>query len=131
MGSGGGEGGREVEAGSDLLRGIVVRGLDARWSAYEIQERNARRYSSNCRRMNSSEPLNSIVDGLDGLSGSHVSVTVWVRKSIQRRSAAVRLKADRSDDEVMLIVRGSSRLIRMSLYLSRCCSRSELVDPTI
>lgn len=59
-----------------------------------------------------------------------MSLTAWVMKSIQRRSAAESDRAERRDGEVMLIV-SSSRLIRMSLYRSFCCKRRELVDPTI
>jgi len=73
-----------------------------------VVERKARRYSSNWRRMNSSEPMKPIVLGREGLFSSQVSWTVCDRKSIQRLSAAESAKAVRRDDDVMLMVVSSS-----------------------
>ena len=47
--------------------------------------------------------------GREGLASSQVSATVWERKSIQRRSAAERARAYRSEWDVMEMG-GSDRL---------------------
>ena len=84
--------------------------------------------------MNSSEPMKPMPLGREGSVSSQVSTTVWVRKSIQRLSAADKLKAERRDVESILTEDSSSlgssarerayyhtcqlTLMRMSLYLS-------------
>ena len=80
--------------------------------------------------MNSSEPWYRMVFGREGLASSQVSFTQLVIQSIHRRSAAERASAWRKEEEVMLMVM-SSRLIRISLYLSFCCNKREFVEPTI
>jgi hypothetical protein len=79
---------------------------------------------------------------------SHDSVTDCTRLSIHRLSAGERANAVRSDEEVMFTVLSSSydlrispfclvtrsrrlTFIRISEYLSLCCSNSELVEPTM
>jgi len=79
---------------------------------------------------------------------SHDSVTDCTRLSIHRLSAAERANAVRNDEEVIFTVLSSNyglrvsrfclvtrsrklTFIRMSEYLSFCCSNSELVEPTM
>src|SRR2546421_11004092 len=100
------------------------------WRLKDTELSNDSRYSSNCNLMNSSEPVKPIVLGRLGFAGSHVSITVLVKKSIQRLSAAERDRAERREGEVILTVR-SSRLINMSLYLSFCWRSREFVEPTM
>lgn len=59
-----------------------------------------------------------------------MSFTDCVMKSIHLLSATDRARALRNELEVMLMV-VLSRLIRMSLYRSFCCSSKEFVDPTM
>ena len=49
-----------------------------------------------------------MVFGREGLESSQESETVAVRKSIQRRSAGERVRAFRSEDEVIDMVESSS-----------------------
>jgi len=51
-------------------------------------------------------------------------------KSIHLRSATERANAALSELDVILIV-VLSKLMRMSLYRSLCCSSKEFVDPTM
>ena len=80
--------------------------------------------------MKSSEPAYPCVLGCSGFDGSHVSVTVCVRKSIHLLSAAESDSAVRRDVDVMFTVT-SSRLMSTSEYLSLCCSSRLFVEPTI
>lgn len=53
-----------------------------------------------------------------GFCSSQVSVIVWVRKSIQRRSATERTRAERREAEVMFIVLSSSYVQKISFMIA-------------
>ena len=92
----------------------VLFGSVERYKCCFTEAKRARRYSSNCNLMNSSEPRYASVEGLEGFFGSQVDVTVCVRKSIQRRSAAERANAVRNEGND-IVIEESSRFMRMSL----------------
>jgi hypothetical protein len=93
---------------------------DVSSSWYFMEDSSANRYSSNWSLINSSEPMKPSVLGRDGCSSSQVSLTIWVRRSIQRRSATERTKAVRRVGDEMLMLSSSSYVVTTPLIRLGC-----------